>query len=115
MAQAQPEEKMQEKPEKEMKERNSAPFKFNAQAPEFVPRSHTQMPISDYNVYPACIQFLGGTGGSDWFYVGDQEPAYLISNQNVSLPDHRSKSTLTDDLHQKIIKQVIVYIRALIK
>ncbi|XP_059435886.1 la-related protein 6C-like [Corylus avellana] len=103
MAQAQPEEKMQENDH--MKQTNSPSFRFNAQAPEFVPRSLTQMPaVSDY-AYPACFHFLGGSGGSDWIYVGDQEPSYLISNPNPPLPD-RSKSTFSDDLQQKIIKQV---------
>lgn len=108
MAQAQPEEKMQENDH--MKQANSPSFKFNAQAPEFVPRSHTQMPeVSDY-VYPACFHILGGSAGSDWIYVGngDQEPAYLISNPNPPLPN-RSKTTFTDDLQQKIIKQVIQF------
>lgn len=109
MAQAQPEEKIQDSTqEKYMKEtKDTAAFKFNAHAPEFVPRSHcTQMPVSGY-FYP-CFNFLGGTGtGSEWFIVGDQEPAYLISNTNVAPPD-RSKNILTDDLKQKIIKQVII-------
>lgn len=107
MAQAQAEEKIQESiPEKYMKETNDATaFKFNAQAPEFVPRSQIQMPVSGY-FYP-CYNFLGGTGaGSEWFFVGGQEPAYLISNTSVAPPD-RSKNILTDDLKQKI-KQVII-------
>lgn len=82
----------------------SVPFKFNAQAPEFVPRSQTQMPISGY--YYPCFHYLGGTvGASDWIFVGDQEPVYVISNPNVTLPNS-SKNVLTDDLKQKIIKQV---------
>lgn len=106
MAQAQPEEKIQGGSlEKNMKETNGVSFKFNAQAPEFVPRSHTQLPVSGY-FYP-CFNFLGGTGtGSDWLYVGDQETAYLISNPNVTSPD-RFRTILTDDLKEKIIKQVI--------
>ncbi|KAF5448706.1 hypothetical protein F2P56_029212 [Juglans regia] len=106
MAQAQPEEKIQDSTqEKYMKETNdTAAFKFNAHAPEFVPRSHTQLPVSGY-FYP-CFNFLGGTGtGSEWFIVSDQEPAFFISNTNVAPPD-RSKNILTDDLKQKIIKQV---------
>ncbi|KDP38238.1 hypothetical protein JCGZ_04881 [Jatropha curcas] len=101
---------------------NSAPFKFNAQAPEFVPRSHspspaaspaaaaaaaqTQMPISGY-FYP-CFHYLGATTGSDWFFLGEQDPhAYLISNPNLALPNSSNKTTLlTDDLRQKILKQV---------
>ncbi|XVF45191.1 hypothetical protein PTKIN_Ptkin02bG0185200 [Pterospermum kingtungense] len=85
---------------------NSVTFKFNAHAPEFVPRSHTQMPISGY--YYPCFHYLGGAAsGSDWFFVGDQEPAaYLISNPNLSIPNCSSKNVLTNDLRQKIIKQV---------
>ncbi|WCJ33772.1 RNA-binding protein [Euphorbia peplus] len=87
-------------------------FKFNAQAPEFVPRSQTptssssQMPISGF-FYP-CFHYLGATGGSDWFFVGDQDPhAYLISNPNLGFPNSANKTTLlTDDLRQKILKQV---------
>ncbi|XP_075675427.1 la-related protein 6C [Castanea sativa] len=106
MAQAQPE-KIQDSPEKDMKmkETSSVSFRFNAQAPEFVPRSQTQMPISGY-VYP-CFHFLGGNAGcgSNLFYVGDQDPAYLISNPNV-VPPNLSKTTQTNDLQQKINKQV---------
>ncbi|KAJ9135608.1 hypothetical protein P3X46_032771 [Hevea brasiliensis] len=91
----------------------SSPFKLNAQAPEFVPRSHspttaaqTQMPISGY-FYP-CFHYLGATAGSDWFFLGEQDPhAYLISNPNPALPNSSNKTTLlTDDLRQKILKQV---------
>ncbi|KAL7236661.1 hypothetical protein ACSBR1_019876 [Camellia fascicularis] len=82
---------------------SSGSFKFNAHAPEFVPRMQTQVPISGY-FYP-CFHFLGGSGGSDWIYVGDQEPIQLISDSTVALPNY-SKNVLTQDLHQKIIKQV---------
>ncbi|KAH7575189.1 hypothetical protein ACOSP7_005369 [Xanthoceras sorbifolium] len=82
----------------------SVPFRFNVQAPEFVPRSHTQVPISGY--YYPCFHYLGGTaGGSDWFFVGDQEPLYVISNPNVAMPNC-SKNVLTEDLRQKLVKQV---------
>lgn len=83
-------------------------FKFNARAREFVPRSYTQMPASAY-FYPG-FNFLGRSigGGSDWLFVGYQEPpAYLISNPDVVAPHYRTKTVLTDDLKQKIIKQVI--------
>lgn len=84
----------------------SAPFKFNVQAPEFVPRSHTQMPISGY--YYPCFQYIGGeaTGSADWIFVGDQEPLYVISSPSVAMPSNTSKNVLTDDLRAKIIKQV---------
>ncbi|XP_061367119.1 la-related protein 6C [Gastrolobium bilobum] len=103
MAQAQPEEKIHENPEKDIQETGNSSFKFNAQAPEFVPRSQTQMPISGY-FYP-CFQILGGSGDSDWFYVGDQDPACFIPTANVALPNY-SKNILTPDLQQKIVKQV---------
>ncbi|KAB5541365.1 hypothetical protein DKX38_014339 [Salix brachista] len=104
--------------EKEMKEttrpkNDSVSFKFNAQAPEFFPRSHataTQMPISGY-FYP-YFDYLGApaAGGSDWFFVGNQDhAAYLISNNpNVAMPNCPTKNSdaLTDDLRKKIIKQV---------
>ena len=87
---------------------NSVTFKFNAHAQEFVPKSHTQTPISGY--YYPCFHYPGGAPGSDWFFVGDQEPAaYLISNPNLSIPNCSSKNVLTDDLRQKIIKQVILF------
>ncbi|KAI4295619.1 hypothetical protein L6164_035644 [Bauhinia variegata] len=103
MAHALPEEKIRENPEKDTKETPNASFKFNAQAPEFVPRSQTQMPISGY-FYP-CFQILGGAGASDWFYVSDQDPACIIPGTNVALPNC-SKNILTHDLQQKIVKQV---------
>ncbi|KAH1072291.1 hypothetical protein J1N35_024619 [Gossypium stocksii] len=88
---------------------NGVSFKFNAHAQEFVPRSHTQIPISGY--YYPCFHYLGGAaaaaGSSDWFLVGDQErAACLISNPNISIPHCSSKNVLTDDLRVKIIKQV---------
>lgn len=84
----------------------SAPFKFNVQAPEFVPRSHTQMPLSGY--YYPCFQYIGGTatGSADWIFVGDQEPVYVISSPSVAMPSNTSKNVLTDDLRAKIVKQV---------
>ncbi|OMO74158.1 hypothetical protein CCACVL1_16925 [Corchorus capsularis] len=130
MAQAQPEERPKEEPQEKFQPKeamasaaakrttscnnngsnsssssNTVTFKFNAQAPEFVPRAQTQMPISGY--YYPCFHYLGGAAGSDWFFVGDQEPAaYLISNPNLSIPNCSSKNVLTDDLRNKIIKQV---------
>ncbi|KAL5540673.1 hypothetical protein UlMin_042865 [Ulmus minor] len=109
MAQAHREEKSQEALEMEAKEKKSDfSFRFNAQAPEFVPRSQTQVPISGY-FYP-CFHFLGGAGAGaaapEWFYVGETEqPSYWISNPSVSHPNS-SKNVLSHDLQQKIIKQV---------
>ncbi|KAF7840871.1 la-related protein 6C [Senna tora] len=101
-------EELKEKGEsKSMEERA---FKFNIEAPEFVPRSHTQMPISGY-FYP-CFQFLGGAGDSDWYYsVDDQEIATPMPTTTCSVPSTEvmpncSKNVLTQDLQQKIVKQV---------
>ncbi|CAN1307312.1 La-related protein 6C [Linum perenne] len=90
----------------------AAPFKFNAQAPEFVPRSHSSSvtpPISGY-FYP-CFHYLGAAGGSDWFFLGDQATAaYLISNPSMgALPSSASNKDssfgLSDELRLKIVKQ----------
>ncbi|KAL7582224.1 hypothetical protein Lser_V15G45794 [Lactuca serriola] len=118
MAQAQPEEKLQEIRDKEAsrkeekREISSSPsFKFNAHAPEFVPSSHTQIPVSGY-FYP-CFNYLGvggndGGGSGEWVYVGgsDQDQqVQFFSNPDVVIPNY-SKNVLTEDLQQKIIKQV---------
>ncbi|KAK6916485.1 La-type HTH domain [Dillenia turbinata] len=108
MAQAKPEEEpmIQEKgtPEMELKDLTNTQFKLNAQAPEFVPRSHTQMPISSY-FYP-CFNFLKGNNvGSDWIYLGGQDQFHLISDPSFSKIPNCSKNFLTDDLQQKIIRQ----------
>ncbi|KAG5079972.1 hypothetical protein JHK86_004037 [Glycine max] len=105
MAQAQHEERIHEnQKEKETQETGNSSFKFNAQAPEFVPRSHTQMPVSGY--YYPCFQIFGGSSESaDWFFVGDQDPSCLIPTPNVAQPNS-SKNILTPDLQQKIVKQV---------
>ncbi|KAK7346003.1 hypothetical protein VNO80_20516 [Phaseolus coccineus] len=103
MAQLQPEKKIHDNSEKDTQETGNSSFKFNAQAPEFVPRSQSQMPISGY-FYP-CFQILGGCGDSDWFFVGDQDPSCLIPTASVALPNS-SKNILTPDLQQKIVKQV---------
>ncbi|XP_043714331.1 la-related protein 6C [Telopea speciosissima] len=103
MAQMNREEKLNESTEVEMNDSKTASFKFNAQAEEFVPRAQTQMPLSGY-FYP-CFDFMGGTSGSDWFYVAEREPVQMIPNSNVSVPNS-TKTFLTNDLRQKIIKQV---------
>ncbi|XP_062107290.1 la-related protein 6C [Humulus lupulus] len=94
MAQAQPERTQ----DADVKETSSPRFRFNAQAPEFVPRSQTQMPVSRY-FYP-CFHF------PDWVYVGDPEPpSYWISGPDTTSPTC-SKTVLPDELQYKIIKQV---------
>ncbi|CAK8577548.1 unnamed protein product [Lathyrus sativus] len=104
MAQATREEKLQENnQEKDGQETSNSSFKFNVQAPEFVPRSQSQIPISGY--YYPCFQIIGGSGESDWFYVGDQDPSCLIANSSVP-PPSSPKNVLNPDLQQKIVKQV---------
>ncbi|PON49188.1 Lupus La protein [Parasponia andersonii] len=101
MAQAQPE-RAQEATGTEVKETNSTGFRFNARAPEFVPRSQTQMPVSGY-FYP-CFHF------PDWVYAGDHEPpSYWVSGPNTTptaTAPTCSKNVLPDELQHKIIKQV---------
>ncbi|XP_076940710.1 la-related protein 6C-like [Bidens hawaiensis] len=90
---------------------NSNSFKFNAHAPEFVPSSHTQIPVSGY-FYP-CFNYVGVgvsdvNGSPDWVYVGggDQDQqVQFFSNPDIVIPTY-SKNVLTEDLQQKIIKQV---------
>ncbi|KAL8160583.1 hypothetical protein V2J09_002120 [Rumex salicifolius] len=99
MAQANPEEKKLQGNQEKLE------FKFNAHAPEFVPRSQTQMPMSAY-FYPYFQVVDGNVVGSDWLYVGSDQDSYgLYPSSNVSLPNC-SKNCLNDDLQQKITKQV---------
>lgn len=102
------------KEEKEKGSTTSGTFKFNAAAPEFVPRSHapTEVPITGY-FYPS-IQYIDGSGGN-WMYVSDQEtiPNLVAPDTNVkghSGPSHHHpKDVLSDELRQKIIKQVLFW------
>ncbi|KAG7035123.1 La-related protein 6C [Cucurbita argyrosperma subsp. argyrosperma] len=116
MAEANSEEKVNENPEMEVKEavngdgvgssnsNGNLSFKFNAQAPEFFPRSQTQMPVTGY--FHPYFHFLGGAPAtSDWFFIGDQEPTYLIPNPTIPLPNF-SKNARSEDIQQKIVKQV---------
>ncbi|XP_022026905.1 la-related protein 6C isoform X2 [Helianthus annuus] len=117
MAQAHPEQNIQKQTSKKDEKReisNSNSFKFNAHAPEFVPSSHTtQIPVSGY-FYP-CFNYVGvgvgvgdGSGSPDWVYVGggDQDQhVQFFSNPDVVIPAY-SKNVLTEDLQQKIVKQV---------
>lgn len=105
MADSQTENKLHEIPVIEVKNNTSAPFRFNAQAPEFIPRSQTQMPIPSY-FYP-CFDILGGgINGSEWFYTQDQEPFRFVPASSLVLPNC-SNNLLNDALQQKIIKQVL--------
>lgn len=86
---------------------DSASFKLNVQAPEFVPRSHTSTtttPISSY-FYPYFQYLSGGIATSDWLYVGDQDTLSYVPNHSALL----QKDVLPEDVKNKIIKQVIVF------
>ncbi|KAK4378405.1 hypothetical protein RND71_000267 [Anisodus tanguticus] len=92
--------------------KDSASFKFNVQAPEFVPRSHTATTttsISSY-FYP-YFQYLSGGNAvtSDWLYVGDQDTLSYVPNQNFSAM--LQKDVLPEDVENKIIKQVEYQLR----
>ncbi|KAL9685747.1 hypothetical protein QQ045_023199 [Rhodiola kirilowii] len=66
----------------EMKASNNSSFKMNVQAPEFVPPSHSQLPIIPGYIH-SYFQYIGecsGSGsGANWFYVADQDQLQLIS------------------------------------
>ncbi|KAL3843934.1 hypothetical protein ACJIZ3_001337 [Penstemon smallii] len=100
----------------------SGSFKFNAAAPEFVPRQNVtglaqaQLPLTGY-FYP-CFQYIDGTTNGTWIYVTDhQETATVPLLQPKTKPKPNSKSdsgntqnnakeiVLSDELKAKIIKQ----------
>lgn len=85
---------------------NAAAFRFNADAPEFVPRPPAPVPISGYFV--PCFPFIGGANGGDWIFLGDQDALSLVSNSNPTSPPHQPKTVLTEELQRKILKQVFV-------
>lgn len=136
MAQAYPTEKIKENPDQiennngKMKEiicssssssNTSVPFKFNVQAPEFVPSSYNnttaaQMPVSGY-FYPCFHYIAGNDAGADWLYVGNQDSLQLVSSPSSVITNY-SKDVLTPELKQKIIKQVscfFFFLKAVIK
>ncbi|XP_031132271.1 la-related protein 6C-like isoform X1 [Ipomoea triloba] len=73
-------------------------FKLNVHAPEFIPRSFTQIPVSGY--YYPYSQY------QDWIYVGDQDSFPFFDNKNVVLPQDHRKDDLPEEVRLKIIKQV---------
>lgn len=94
-----------------VKDTNTTAFRFNAHAPEFVPRSqaHHLSDLSSY--YYPCFQFFdGGTsGGPDWLFGGDPDPGFFMhsgSSATVAFPGNCSRNLLSHDLQQKIVKQV---------
>ncbi|KAJ4897828.1 La-related protein 6C [Raphanus sativus] len=113
-------------------------FKFNAQAPEFVPRSHTTAltpqvsPISGY-FYPyfhyndlSIGGYSGGGGGSgvdsyssDWIFVGggdtvqhqdihDPTAAFYVSNPVVQFPANQNLSSSSKSLLSDDLRLKIV-------
>ncbi|WZZ42871.1 la-related protein 6C-like [Brassica napus] len=112
-------------------------FKFNAQAPEFVPRSHATAltpqvsPISGY-FYP-CFHYnelsIGGCSGgggvnggsqsSDWIFVGGGDPvhhqnihdptaAFYVSNPVVQFPANQNLSSSSKSLLSDDLRLKIV-------
>lgn len=103
---------------------SSGSFKFNVAAPEFVPTlaaqtlapATAQVPITGY-FYP-CFQSIDGTTGS-WIYISDQEITIpLVQTKpngkvgSAHIPQHQPQAkeiALSDELKQKIIKQVLFF------
>ncbi|XP_027101595.1 la-related protein 6C-like [Coffea arabica] len=85
-------------------------FKFNADAPAFVPRAPVpapppaSVPVSGY--FLPCFPIFGGTNGTDWLFLGDQDTISLVSKSNATSPTQQSKHVLTEELQKKIIKQM---------
>ncbi|KAM0952268.1 putative lupus La protein [Dioscorea sansibarensis] len=75
-------------------------FKFNVHAPEFVPRSLPQTPISGY-FYP-YLQFLGN-GVGDWIYFAEQNPSSFVAGSQARTAANTKGN---NDVVQKIVKQV---------
>lgn len=77
-------------------------FKFNAGAPEFVPRSQaqTQLPVTSY-LYP-YVPYVDGISCGSWIYVADQETTFPVVDPNLASDDN------DDELNQIIIKQVFI-------
>ncbi|KAL3814195.1 hypothetical protein ACJIZ3_015463 [Penstemon smallii] len=113
------------KNEKKKESTNCGSFKFNAAAPEFVPRTHVpvqpqaaqaqvqvQVPLTTDYYYP-CFQYVDGTSGS-WIYVADQETAIQLiqpkpnsKSGSAQTQNQPAKETvvLSDELKLKINKQ----------
>ncbi|KAL0334813.1 UNVERIFIED_CONTAM: La-related protein 6C [Sesamum radiatum] len=74
-------------------------FKFNAGAPEFVPRSQaqTELPVTSY-LYP-YVPYVDGISCGSWIYVADQETTFPAVEPHLVSDDN------DDELNQMIIKQ----------
>lgn len=132
-AQAQPERKEDQGREimEEDDQASNGRFRFNAEAPEFVPRSGTPIatssPVPGY-FYP-CFHFVGGSSSSadNCIYINEEQPELQASSKNywvktshnknrnnnnnnnnvTMLPNCSSNLVIPDELKHKIIKQVI--------
>ncbi|XP_073042479.1 la-related protein 6C-like [Primulina eburnea] len=94
-------------------------FKFNAAAPEFVPKSQAAE-VSTMGYFFPCLPYIDGNSGGSWIYVAAGQEACnipMVSDQKPknkaaaasggALPQHREKgNAISDELKQKIIKQV---------
>lgn len=89
-------------------------FRFNADAPAFVPRAPTPappprppaaapVPISGY--FLPCFPIFGGTSGTEWIFLGDQDTTSVVPKSNATSPPQQSK-VLTEELQKKILKQM---------
>ncbi|CAI9104381.1 OLC1v1003039C1 [Oldenlandia corymbosa var. corymbosa] len=85
-----------------------ASFRFNVDAPEFVPRPPAPVPISGYFV--PCFPFMGtGGNGGDWIFLGEQDALSLVSNSKSNSAVHNQQpktAVLTEELQRKILKQM---------
>ncbi|CAN6460076.1 unnamed protein product [Victoria cruziana] len=97
--------KMEESSETSSNDKTSGPSKLNAQAPEFVPRSQSQTTVPGF-VYP-CFHVVGGDGSQIcYFPEHDLLSAQGLCSGLAFVPSSGSRDVLTEDLRQKIVKQV---------
>ncbi|CAN4110183.1 unnamed protein product [Withania somnifera] len=82
-------------------------FRFNVQAPAFVPRrSHaTAIPISGGYFNPCCFQYVNTGASSNTIYGGDQDPTSFIQ-EPAFVSSVSQKDILPEDLRLKVFKQV---------
>ncbi|XP_049402609.1 la-related protein 6C-like [Solanum stenotomum] len=110
MAQMQPEKvasSVQESTQDQFVDHNGVgSFKFNVQAPAFVPRkSHaTTIPISGGYLYPCNFQYVS-TNNNSKIYGGDQDATSLLQEPTF-VSSLSQKDKLPEDLRLKVIKQV---------
>ncbi|XP_059296977.1 la-related protein 6C-like [Lycium ferocissimum] len=85
---------------------NGGSFKFNVQAPAFVPRkSHaTSIPCISGYFYPCSFQYVN-TGANTTIYGGDQDTTSFVQEPSF-VSSLSQKDILPDELKLKVIKQV---------